>query len=307
MKKIFIIHCSLFILLASCSQQPQPLTPEHIVGTRAEALPDNLWAYSQWISVADAPVITDSVYDGSRAADGANWFVLSLPIDKQISKAVWMTAGLGVYDLFVNGKRVGNEFLKPGFTHYAKTKRSFTYDITPALQSQRTNTLSAQVTPGWWADKIITPAGTKGMYGHKCAFRAVLQLSYTDGSVEYIGTDTIRWQAGIAGPVKHAAIFDGEEYDARVPMGYDTPDLLAVPEINTEFNGDILPSEGAEIYLRYDLALAPQQAYVYSFIANADSARYGRVMVDRTYKAGDKMTLSAGFWTECSGCPLFRL
>ena len=297
MKKLPFVHCTLLfctLILASCSKQPQPLTPEHTVGTRAEALPDSLWAYSQWISVADAPVITDTVYDGSRAADGANWFVLSLPTDKSVSKAVWMTAGLGVYDLFVNGQRIGNEFLKPGFTHYAKTKRSFTYDITPAIQSQRTNTLSAQVTPGWWADKIITPAGTKGMYGHKCAFRAVLQLTYSDGSVDYVGTDTLRWKAGIAGPVKHAAIFDGEEYDARVPMGYNTPDLLAKPEINTEFNGDILPSEGAEIYFRYDLALNPQQAYVYSSIEDADSARYGRVVIDRSYKAGDKMPLSAG-------------
>ena len=124
MKKLPFVHCTLLfctLILASCSKQPQPLTPEHTVGTRAEALPDSLWAYSQWISVADAPVITDTVHDGSRAADGANWFVLSLPTDKSVSKAVWMTAGLGVYDLFVNGPRIGNEFLKPGSTHYAKT------------------------------------------------------------------------------------------------------------------------------------------------------------------------------------------
>ncbi len=71
-----------------------------------------------------------------------------------------MTAGLGVYELYLNGRPVGNEFLKPGFTHYAKTKRSFTYDVTDAFnaKSGAENVLSAQVTPGWWADKIITPA-----------------------------------------------------------------------------------------------------------------------------------------------------
>ena len=48
-----------------------------------------------------------------------------------------MTAGLGVYELYVNGKPVGEEFLKPGFTHYAKTKRSFTYDITDIIRTKR--------------------------------------------------------------------------------------------------------------------------------------------------------------------------
>ena len=57
--------------------------------------------------------------------------------------------------------------------------------------------------------------------------------------------------------MKHAGIFDGEEYDAREPMGYECVDKLSTPDENTEFSGDILPSDGAEVYLRTDLALAP--------------------------------------------------
>ena len=209
-------------MLAACNQQ-YTITPDEVVGERVQA--ESITEHSQWISVVDAPVVTDTVYDGSRAADGANWFMANFAPQKQIQKAVWVTTALGVYDLFVNGKRVGKEVLKPGYTDYAKTKYSFAYDITDALNTNpgKTNTLAAQVTPGWWADKIITPAGTKGMYGKKCAFRADLQITYTDGSIENFYTDTTRWKAGIAGPVTHAAIFDGEEYDARIPMGYDTP------------------------------------------------------------------------------------
>ena len=55
------------------------------------------------------------------------------------------------------------------------------------------------------------------------AFQAVGTLAY-DGD----------WKAGIAGPVKHAGIFDGEEYDAREPMGYECVDKLSTPEENTE-------------------------------------------------------------------------
>jgi alpha-L-rhamnosidase len=100
--------------------------------------------------------------------------------------------------------------LKPGFTHPLKTKRSFTYDITDAFdtRSGSTNQLAAQVTPGWWGDKIVTPGGSQGMYGTKCAFRGVLRVSYTDGTTRLLGTNTDTWQSGIAGPVKHASIFD---------------------------------------------------------------------------------------------------
>ena len=155
------------------------------VGTRAEALPDAAWESSSWISVVDAPVVTEKVTDKNcRAADGASWFVSTVKNEKKVVSAKWMTAGLGVYELYVNGKPVGEEILKPGFTHYAKTKRSFTYDITEsfALGSGAENVLAAQVTPGWWADKIVTPANHEGMIGKKCAFRGVLELTFADGS-----------------------------------------------------------------------------------------------------------------------------
>lgn len=62
------------------------------------------------------------------------------------------------------------------------------------------NVFSVEVTPGWWADKIITPAGQVGMNGQKCAFRSVLELAYIDGTTQTLGTDTTQWKAGIAGP-----------------------------------------------------------------------------------------------------------
>ena len=76
--------------------------------------------------------------------------------------------------------------------------------------------------------------------------RGVLELTFSDGTKKRYGTDLENWKAGIAGPVKHAGIFDGEEYDAREPMGYECVDKLSIPEENTEFSGDILPSDGAE-------------------------------------------------------------
>ena len=282
-------------------------------GVRTEALDNSAWEVSSWISAADAPVFTGRVVDGSRAADGASWFVSFVTNEAKVVSAKWMTAGLGVYSLYVNGVQIGEEFLKPGFTHYAKTKLSFTYDVTGAMQRKpgSVNIFSAQVTPGWWADKIVTPSGNDRMIGTKCAFRGVLELTYSDGSKVLYGTDTENWLAGIAGPVKHAAIFDGEEYDARVLPGYETADMLSTPEVNNEFLGMIYPSDGAEIYLRKDLMLSPVRTYVWKNVEGASDDEYGKVVVDREYKAGEQIVLHAGenlvvdFGQNCAGVPAF--
>ncbi len=304
MKNIFslLAHFAVMVLLlfvTCCSSS----TVE--VGTRISALDDSAWRVSKWISVADAPVATKD--NNGRAADGASWFVSTVENKQKVVSAKWMTAGLGVYDIYINGKRVGKEILKPGFTHCRKTKRSFTYDITDAFLTGQgeENTLSAQVTPGWWADKIV------GMVGKKCAFRSVLELTYADGSKQLYGTDLENWKAGIAGPVKHAAIFDGEEYDAREAMGYDCADQFSTPEENTEFEGEILPSEGAEVYLRRDLALSPVKAYTWKGVEGAVENEFGKVTVVKEFASGETMNIKAGetlvvdFGQNCAGVPEF--
>ena len=272
--------------------------PECFVGEKVDALEDSAWEVSRWISAADASPASGSV----RSAEGASWFVSASRNENRVEKALWMTAGLGVYELYVNGKPVGMEFLKPGFTHYAKTKRSFTYDITEAFHTRpgAENVLSAQVTPGWWGDKIVTPGGREGMIGKKCAFRGVLAVTYADGTQVLTGTDTEHWKAGIAGPVQHAGIFEGEIYDARILPGFETPERLSVPEENTEFSGEILPSDGAEVYLRKDLALQPVEAYVWEGVSGAvesgdrQEAAYGKVVKKRTFQGGEPMVIGPG-------------
>ena len=314
MKRFFGFFVVAAFVVAACGTQ---VTME--VGSRTAALDVSAWEASQWISVVDAPVVTGPVGLDPRAADGASWFVSTVQNGQKVTSAKWMTTALGVYELYLNGRPVGQEVLKPGFTHPEKTRRSFTYDITAAFEKEpgAENVLSAQVTPGWWADKIVTPGGHEGMVGRKCAFRAVLELTYADGSKVLYGTDTDSWKAGIAGPVKHAGIFDGETYDARELPGYATPEKLSVPEVNTEFSGEILPSEGAEIYLRRDLALKPVKAYVWKGATGArektddQPAEHGKVVMIRTYEAGETMTILPGetlvvdFGQNASAVPSF--
>lgn len=278
------------------------------------ALSNSAWNASQWISAANAPVVKGSIQGANeRAADGASWFVSAVKNEQKVVSAKWMTAGLGVYELYVNGKPIGDEILKPGFTHYKKTKRSFTYDVTSVLNANKgaENVFSVQVTPGWWADKIVTPGGHDGMIGKKPAFRGVIELTFSDGTKKYYGTNTENWKSGVAGPVKHAAIFDGEEYDAREQPGYKTIDKLSTPELNTEFNGEVVPTNGAEIYRRTDLALSPVKAYTWKDIEGANDEEYGKVVVSKTYKNGEAMVIRPGenlvvdFGQNCTAVPSF--
>ncbi len=277
-------------------------------------LPDVAWDEAEWICVADAPEVQGRVDDGTRAADGANWMMTTIQNEQKVKKALWMTTSLGVNELYVNGERIGKEVLRPGFSHHSRTKYSFTYDITKnfKLKKGSKNTLAAQVTPGWWADKIITPAGSNGMYGQKCALRGVLELTFTDGSTRRYGTNTTDWKAGIAGPVTHAAIFDGEEYDARIPLGWMTPEKLGKPAVSKEYVGVIVPENGAEIYHLEEMALSPHRAYVYSKTEGATTEAYGKIIIDREYSGGQTMILRPGehlvidFGQNCAAVPSFR-
>ena len=307
MKRILpfcLVAAAIAALISSCSSRQAFLT---------DALDDSCWEHSSWISAPDAPVVQETIKDGSRAADGSSWFVSSVENEKRVVSATWMTTGLGVYELYVNGQLVGDEILKPGFTHYAKTKISYSYDVTALLKRGRgaVNQFAAQLTPGWWGDKIITPKRSEGMIGRKCAFRCVLRLLYSDGSETLLGSDTEHWKAGVAGPVKHAAIFDGEHYDARELPGYECVDALGTPELNDEFRGRIYPTAGAEIYMREDLALAPVLAYVWEGVSGESEDEYGKVVIKREYKDGELMVLNPGetlvldFGQNCAGVPSF--
>ena len=297
--------------LALCSSV---CSAQQTVGSLTQPIDESAWQQSVWISAADAQVVTGRVHDGTRAADGASWFVSTLQPSKKVKTARWMTSGLGTYELYVNGKLIGDEVLKPGFTHYEKTKISFTYDVTKAFRcgAGEENVFAAQVVPGWWADKIITFGGQEGMTGKKVAFRGIIELTYTDGTTELFGTNLKDWKAGVAGPVTHAAIFDGEDFDARRPQGWESAAAFSQPEVNTEFKGKLFPTEGAEIYLRHDLTLSPVKAYTWKGTTGATNDQYGKVNVVQEFAPGKTIvvrpgeTLVVDFGQNASAVPSFE-
>ncbi len=251
------------------------------------------WKGSDWIAVPGQEIVSaGKAPKNERATPGTSCFVKTFALGANVKEAYWTVTGQGVFEAFVNGARVGNDFLKPGFTHVFKTRHAFTYDVTDLLAKEGgDNVFAAMVSAGWWRDKIVH------YRGRESAFRAQLVVRYADGSEKRFGTDGT-WLGAIAGPVKRASIFEGEEYDARETMrwtekgGYDT--FKAVKTID-EFKGEIVPMEGSPIRLREDLAMLPAAAYVWQGIAGEDRAtRFGKVKIIRTFKPGEIMTLAPG-------------
>ncbi len=276
------------------------------LSTCAFGASEGVWAGSDWISAPNAP--TNVVAD--RAAPGTSWFVREVANEGEVVRAVWTTAGLGVYEIYVNGRRIGDDFLKPGFTHAKKTKYAFAYDVTDAMRRAKgeTNVFAAEVSSGWWRDKIVN------FVGKKSAFRGVLELTFADGSTRRVGTDEANWKAGVAGPVQEASIFDGEVYDARKRPGFERAvwQAFGPAEVNREFTGEILPTDGAEVGLREDLALAPVKAYAWKGVTGASSNAFGKVAVVRTFapdgpfEIGEGETLVVDFGQNAAAVPRFR-
>jgi alpha-L-rhamnosidase len=152
---------------------------------------------------------------------------------KPVAKARLYATALGLYELHLNGMKVGRdggEWLAPGWTDYRKRVQYQVHDVTAQVKDGN-NLLSAIVAPGWFSGR----AGlfhARRFYGVEPALLAQLEITYTDGSVERIGTDT-RWQRH-DGPILLADMMDGEMYDARDEFRWEVPDGWAPVIVRTE-------------------------------------------------------------------------
>jgi alpha-L-rhamnosidase len=132
---------------------------------------------------------------------------------KKIESARIYVSALGLYELYLNGEKVGDDLFTPGWTSYKNRIQYQTYDVTSMLNSG--NTLGVILGDGWYRGNIGF-RNQNNYYGDKLALIAQLHITYSDGSTETIGTDE-SWKA-TTGPVIFSDIYNGETYDARLEM-----------------------------------------------------------------------------------------
>jgi len=190
---------------------------------------------AKWIGY-DGGFPWDSVSKFSRLS--ARYFRKEFKSDKPIEKAVVYIVGLGHYELYVNGKAVGDEVLAETPTDYTKAVKYNTYDVTDDI-SQGDNVIGTVLGNGrfFTMRPKYKPQKIKEFGFPKMLLQ--LEITYNDGSKKVITSDD-SWKFTGDGPIRSNNEYDGEEYDATKELtgwstiGYDdsmwsTPQLVAAP------------------------------------------------------------------------------
>ncbi|WP_420147259.1 family 78 glycoside hydrolase catalytic domain [Spirosoma sp.] len=187
------------------------------------------WKNARWIGyeeMRDAGRIVPFVHLKMKAGDPRIFKNARSPLlrkefttTRNVAKAFLFISGLGHYEASINGRRIGNAFLSPGWTSYDKTILYNTYDITKQLRPGN-NAIGVMLGNGFYSisqERYVKGTGTFG----NPKLIALLKITYTDGSTEHIITDQ-SWKA-TPSPITFNTIYGGEDYDARLERtGWNT-------------------------------------------------------------------------------------
>ncbi len=186
---------------------------EGVTASFADIAVKNYRSPSHVITTAPDTTITSTTHIFTPRETGTVVLGKTFNAHRSVSRARLYATSLGCYDLTLNGRRVNTGYLNPGLTQYNKTLLYQTYDITPLLR-EGDNRLEAQLYEGWWSGALTYAADNWNHFGDRQALRALLHITYDDGSEQTIVTDP-SWQYTTEGAVTYASLFMGETYDAR--------------------------------------------------------------------------------------------
>ncbi|MEY4646816.1 MAG: hypothetical protein RIQ98_652, partial [Bacteroidota bacterium] len=133
-------------------------------------------------------------------------------LKKKVQKARLFITSRGLYEASVNGKRVGDAFLTPGWTSYNKHLQFQVYDLSSDIK-QGENKLQVLLASGWFRTRIAWE-NNKNFYGSQTALLSQLEIQYADGTTETIISDG-SWKAALSSIVS-SEIYDGEKQDLRI-------------------------------------------------------------------------------------------
>lgn len=179
------------------------------------ALLDSTEWKARWIGI-------DSLFTGEQDTGqtrlAARYLRREFRVTGQVRRATLYICGLGLYEAFLNGQRIGSQELAPAPTDYDRSVRYNTFDITDAL-NEGDNALGVVLGNGRYFS--MRNPGIRHFGFPKLLLQA--EIEYADGSRRTITSDT-SWRLTTRGPIRANSEFDGEEYDARLEMpGWDRP------------------------------------------------------------------------------------
>jgi alpha-L-rhamnosidase len=242
------------------------------------------WSGAKWIGYEDIPdslLLVPGVHgNGNNLGDVAKkrtivpYFRRGFSLDKKIQQAFIFVSGLGQYELYLNGEKVGDRFLSPGWTNYNKKCFFNTYDVTKML-SRGENVIGAIVGNGFYNinreryRKLVIAYGAPKMI-------LKLEVSFSDGTKEIIITDE-SWKTSLS-PITFSSIYGGEDYDARLEQdgwnknGFKDEKwkkalVVKEPEGSLQPETDY-PVKTAEVFDFKKISFQKDSIYIYDFGQN---------------------------------------
>lgn len=239
-------------------------------------LMDSGWSNAQWIQKAET-------WNGAVITQ----FRKKVQLKKnEVQSAYLCTSALGVYDLFINGKRVGHingdkiefEELKPGWTDYRYRVNYSSHEVSDYLIGETEIAICAIVTRGWWRGRI-----SQSLYENKpVGFLSKLVVTYKDGTTDVFVSDNT-WKARTTGALQEGDIYDGELFDARLEDKWKWPDYddnsWRIATYHEAYNGKIEPTATPAMAL-WDMAITPVTSNIYNEITD-NGTDYGVIKVSR--------------------------
>jgi alpha-L-rhamnosidase len=213
---------------------------------------------------------------------------------KKIQSAIVYITSHGMYEGYINGKRIGDLYLTPGWTSYNKRLQYQTYDVTNLL-SPGNNVIAMALGSGWYRGYLAWN-GNKNSYGKDIALLFQLDITYEDGSKELIISDD-SWKS-TTGSITYSEIYNGEIIDARKQRtgwrqaGYDDRNWSGV-KVKDHTKSNLVATENEpvkkhETFKPVKIITTPKGENVIDFGQNL----VGWVMVNAKGNAGDTITIS---------------
>ncbi|MGS2741641.1 family 78 glycoside hydrolase catalytic domain [Sinomicrobium sp. M5D2P17] len=235
-------------------------------------------------------------------------FRKAFSIQKKVKKATASITSHGLYEAFINGNKIGNAYLTPGWTSYNKRLQYQVYDITDMLKEGQ-NTIGALLGNGWYRG-VLAWGDNKNIYGSDLALLLQINITYADGTSETVGTGD-DWKTHKSS-ILSSEIYDGEITDARKSLGdwknVNYNDNKWSPAIVKNFDYDNLlatynePVTRHETFTPVEMITTPQGDKVIDFGQNL----VGWVQVNVRGNAGDSLIIdhaevldqNGNFYTE---------
>jgi alpha-L-rhamnosidase len=211
--------------------------------------------------------ITDAAYETpAKQSPTPMVFRRRFHVGPGLERAWVEITALGVYDLDLNGAKVGEDYFAPGFTSYHHQMQYQTYDLAPV---EGENTAIVTVAGGWAVGSFTHKRKNK-IYADRPALLAEIHLAYADGTTEVVATDP-QWNVSTDGPYRMAEWYDGETFDATVDAdaqtwkAADITSAKGAPRILAQYGA---PVRAQRVLTPVSQTVSPSGELVYDFGQN---------------------------------------